>query len=123
MKSLNLSKTEELQIQYVLGELMESRPIQYIFNKAHFYGRDLFVNESVLIPRRETEELVNLIIKKVGASNRSILDIGTGSGCIPITLGKELENIQLHAVEISKEAMSIAKRNAKQFQVQGSLVP
>lgn len=99
-----------------LKELATGKPIQYIIGNVNFYGNIIKVNENVLIPRFETELLVDLTIKKIKEyfSNKQIdiLDIGTGSGCIAITLKKEI-NSNMDAIDISKEALSLAKENAK----------
>lgn len=92
--------------------LQNQTPIQYILSKAHFYGRDFYVSPSVLIPRPETEEIVYHIIQKHKRNNNlSILDIGTGSGCIPITLDLELEKAKVYTVDISQEALEVASKN------------
>lgn len=88
-------------------------PIQYIFGKGPFYGRDFLVSKSTLIPRNETEELVHMIIKENPKAGLKILDIGTGSGCIPITLALEMNNPEVFAVDISEEALEIAVQNAE----------
>ncbi|MHA7058987.1 peptide chain release factor N(5)-glutamine methyltransferase [Aquimarina sp. M1] len=91
-------------------------PIQYIVGDTSFYGLLLKVNQSVLIPRPETEELVDWIIKeyhhKVGHRKLRILDIGTGSGCIAISLAKHLPQADVFAVDVSEEALKMAKENA-----------
>jgi release factor glutamine methyltransferase len=104
-------QSKEVQLKKAIHALLDHYPIQYFFNKAHFYGRDFFVNEAVLIPRQETEDLCRLIIEN--RALKKILEIGTGSGCIPITLDLEIPNAELTSIEISPEALSIAKRNAK----------
>ncbi|SFE64056.1 release factor glutamine methyltransferase [Thermoflexibacter ruber] len=94
--------------------LQQHEPIQYVLGEAHFYGLDLLVTPEVLIPRPETEELVHLIIQENRhISSLNVLDIGTGSGCIPITLSKYLKNAQIHAIDISQEALAIAQKNAQ----------
>ncbi len=110
----SVSDTESANILRILHDLKKHRPIQYIFNKADFYGEVFHVNESVLIPRQETEELVDLIIKNHKSfPNLKIIDIGTGSGCIPITLSKYLNDAVVTTVDISKEAIKTAQENAK----------
>jgi len=100
----------------ILRELKKNKPIQYIFNKATFYGESFEVNESVLIPRPETEELVDLILKQHSAqAGLHIMDIGTGSGCIPIILSKYLPSAQVTSMDISKEAIATARKNAGQL--------
>lgn len=97
----------------VLAALAQEKPIQYIFGRAHFYGYVFNVNENTLIPRPETEELVEWIIKSVDASKPiRILDIGTGSGCIGITLAKELPLATVTLMDVSTKALEMAQQNA-----------
>ncbi|WP_293906717.1 peptide chain release factor N(5)-glutamine methyltransferase [Sphingobacterium sp. UBA5670] len=115
-KTDSVSETDSSDIGRILQDLKKHRPIQYIFNKADFYGEVFQVNESVLIPRQETEELVDLIIRNHKSSPKlKIIDIGTGSGCIPITLSKHLNDVLVTTVDISKEAIKTAQENAKNF--------
>ena len=95
--------------------LLNQEPIQYILGQADFYGLKFKVDNRVLIPRPETEELVHWIIQHVKQSKRkvSILDIGTGSGCIPITLKRNLPDCKVSACDISKDALAVAKENAQ----------
>ncbi|RAI95014.1 peptide chain release factor N(5)-glutamine methyltransferase [Algoriphagus yeomjeoni] len=93
--------------------LKTGEPIQYIMGKGPFYGRDFFVSAATLIPRNETEELVHLIIKENPEAGLRILDIGTGTGCIPISLALEMNNPEVFAVDISEEALEVAKKNAE----------
>lgn len=86
-------------------------PIQYIMEKGPFYGREFIVSSATLIPRNETEELVHMIIKKNPKAGLRILDIGTGTGCIPISLALEMNNPDVFAIDISEEALEIAKKN------------
>ncbi|MBF4518131.1 peptide chain release factor N(5)-glutamine methyltransferase [Flavobacterium sp. ANB] len=100
----------------ILEQLKKEVPIQYLLGKTNFYGLYFEVNDNVLIPRPETEELVEWIInenKNVDKSKKiKILDIGTGSGCIAITLAKNLPNAEVYAIDVSKKALETAKRNA-----------
>jgi release factor glutamine methyltransferase len=100
----------------LLAQLKKEVPIQYLLGKTNFYGLDFEVNENVLIPRPETEELVEWIISENAAGDRTkkikILDIGTGSGCIAISLAKNLPNAEVYAMDVSKKAIETAKRNA-----------
>ena len=97
----------------VLGQLLQEKPVQQIFGKAHFYGYTFEVNAHTLIPRPETEELVAWIIASVAVDQPiRILDIGTGSGCIGLTLAKELPKSQVTVLDISAAALAVAKRNA-----------
>ena len=103
-----------------LAELKTEKPIQYIIGSTKFYGLPFTVNENVLIPRPETEELVNWIVKDAQKTNlqpTTILDIGTGSGCIAISLAKNLPSVEIYALEISEKALQVAKQNAKQNEV------
>lgn len=98
-----------------INRLINNEPIQYIVGNVNFYGLKLNVNKNVLIPRFETELLVNKTInylKQYFNPNIKILDIGTGSGCIAITLKKYLKNINIDAIDISKKALKVAKENA-----------
>ncbi|MES2274686.1 MAG: peptide chain release factor N(5)-glutamine methyltransferase [Bacteroidota bacterium] len=104
------------QLEYIVQELKTGRPIQYILGHTEFYGLPFKVNPSVLIPRPETEELVQWIIQTVNKSTTPVhhlLDIGTGSGCIAITLKKYLPNLKIFAIDISSQALQTAKANAQ----------
>lgn len=110
-----LKKYYEGNIDDALNRLSNGEPVQYIVGNVDFYGNKLFVNKNVLIPRFETEELVDNTIKFVKKNFKdkvNILDIGTGSGAIAISLKKELDS-NLTATDISKEALEVAKKNAK----------
>lgn len=105
----------ENQLVYFLSSIKRletQEPIQYIRGKADFYGLEFFVSSAVLVPRQETELLVDTIIKHTTIQNPFILDLGTGSGCIPITLTKHIPNSQVFALDISLQALEIAKKNA-----------
>lgn len=110
-----LSESEILKVHFAVKSLMKNIPIQYIFNQSNFYGLDFYVDESVLIPRPETEELVEWIIKdhKHHDGDLKILDIGTGSGCIAIALKKFLPLSEVWAVDVSAAAIDVATRNAE----------
>jgi release factor glutamine methyltransferase len=97
-----------------LYRLEKQEPLQYVLNEAWFFGLPFYVDENVLIPRPETEELVEWILATTDTTNRSIaiLDIGCGSGCIPISLKKKLTDAEVLAVDISKGAIDVAKKNA-----------
>jgi len=104
------------QLQSILPRLQMGEPLQYILGHTEFYGLDFKVNSSVLIPRPETEELVEWVLESVGSSKLaagSILDIGTGSGCIAISLQKNLPRAEVSAMDISAAALEIAKQNAE----------
>ena len=107
---------KEDNLEEAIKRLEAGEPVQYIIGDVDFYGNILKVNKNVLIPRRETEELVEKTtnyIKKYLKDNISIIDIGTGSGCIPISLKKLLPKTNITAVDISTEALEVAKENAK----------
>lgn len=109
-----LSEEQSISLDCYTQELLSGKPIQYILEKAWFMGNDFFVNESVLIPRPETEELAEWIIEYARIVNKplSIIDIGTGSGCIAITLKNNLSHCQVTGLDISNHAITIAKKNA-----------
>ena len=113
------TKEQQKQIEQYAEQLLAGKPIQYILAKAWFMGNELMVNEHVLIPRPETEELVEWIISYASIMNKplSILDLGTGSGCIPIALKLALPNCTLSGLDISKDALAVAQMNAKNLNV------
>lgn len=101
------------QIQQYTRELLTHKPVQYVLHEAWFYGLRFYVDESVLIPRPETEELVEWVVAEVPpTSYLSILDIGTGSGCIPISLKKKLPQAEVYACDVSEQALAVAAKNA-----------
>lgn len=110
-----VSESELLKFNFAVKDLKKYKPIQYILTQADFYGMKFNVNESVLIPRPETEELVDLIINdnKNASSVLNILDIGTGSGCIPISLKKHLPHAIITALDVSEKALDIARQNSR----------
>ncbi|QNA46746.1 peptide chain release factor N(5)-glutamine methyltransferase [Lacibacter sediminis] len=127
LKQENIPAEETQKIDRILQQLLTHRPLQYVLNEAWFYGLKFEVNETVLIPRPETEELVDWIIREVRntkyvvqdsaslATNYSpltILDIGTGSGCIPIALKKNLPETEVSAIDVCSEALHTATINA-----------
>jgi release factor glutamine methyltransferase len=130
-KEALLTADQELRLAQVLAELRSHRPIQYVLGEAWFAGMPFFVNEAVLIPRPETEELVEWIGEEVLNANqrilnrrtdeqgtdeqeyrtKHILEIGTGSGCIPISLAKKLPHCSVSAIDVSEAALAVARRN------------
>ena len=113
---LSMDETQLAQWETVLTELKTYKPIQYILGETEFYGLPFLVNENVLIPRPETEELVQLILvesQKSKVKSFKILDIGTGSGCIPISLKKNLPSAEVFAIDVSKNALEVAQKNAE----------
>lgn len=112
-----ISESELLKIHFACKELLKQLPIQYIIGTAWFYGEAFKVTEAVLVPRQETEELCDWIIKESKSSFKErsslrILDIGTGSGCIAITLKKNIKNVLVTALDVSAEALQVAQKNA-----------
>ncbi|SHN10901.1 release factor glutamine methyltransferase [Flavobacterium xinjiangense] len=118
---LDFSEEEIVVWNSILEQLKKEIPIQYLLGKTSFYGLDFEVNESVLIPRPETEELVdwilstNRIIQESNpeTSGLKILDIGTGSGCIAISLAKNIPSSQVYAIDVSERALATANKNAE----------
>lgn len=112
-----LTDKEILLFEKALRRLQAEEPIQYIIGKTEFYGLPFKVNPTVLIPRPETEELVDLIIQENKEKKISILDIGTGSGCIAISLAKYLPQAHIFGLDISEKALHTAQENAIANQV------
>ncbi len=112
-QSIDLSDAQQSILNYILSEVQTGKPIQYILGYAWFYNQKFAVNEAVLIPRPETEELVSLILNENSGKDSRVLDIGTGSGCIPISLKKNLpEESKVIGVDISEDALKVARLNA-----------
>ena len=121
--NFELSEAEVGKWNAILAQLQQEKPIQYLTGEAWFYGLQFEVNENTLIPRPETEELVEWIIEswKLGAGSWksenqkriNVLDIGTGTGCIPITLKTNLPQANVSAIDVSEKALEVAKRNAE----------
>lgn len=108
-----ISVEQIVDFQFFLSELKQNKPIQYLFKEAPFYGLSFYVDKNVLIPRQETEELVDWILKiSEKELVTKVIDIGTGSGCIAISLAKNLPNAQVSALDISESALKIAHKNA-----------
>ncbi|MDR5589770.1 peptide chain release factor N(5)-glutamine methyltransferase [Christiangramia sp. SM2212] len=109
-----LSEELRLKFEKALERLKLHEPIQYITGNTEFYGRKFLVNKNVLIPRPETEELVGWIVSDHQKDkNLKVLDIGTGTGCIPISLKMELENANISTYDISSQAIELARKNAE----------
>lgn len=107
-----LTSDEEINFNQAIDRLKIYEPVQYILGETEFFGYPFLVNKQVLIPRPETEELVSWIIEDVDKKETTILDIGTGSGCIAISLAKKLNNAVVSAIDISNKAIEVAKKNA-----------
>ena len=108
----DLDEAGELFIADCVTQLLNYRPVQYILGETDFYGLRFILNEGVLIPRQETEELVQIILKENHSREPQILDLGTGSGCIAITLAKNLQGAHVTATDNSPDAIEIAVKNA-----------
>jgi len=120
--NLSLSTKEAPQLLKALEHLKAEKPIQYLIGNAEFYGLTFNVNKHTLIPRPETEELVDLIIKTIHAEDSqnqplNLLDIGTGTGCIAISLAKHLPKAKVSAMDISVKAIEVAQINAKEHNI------
>lgn len=135
-KETVLTADQQLRLTQILAELQSHRPIQYVLGEAWFAGMKFFVNEAVLIPRPETEELVEWIVEdalnaerltrnaeqepenteyrtpNIEQRTKNILDIGTGSGCIPIALAKKLPHWSVNSMDVSEAALAVARKNA-----------
>jgi len=112
--STRISESEILSLHFAVKDLKKYKPIQYITGKSEFLNFTFQVNESVLIPRPETEELAQLIVSAEKQENLRILDIGTGSGCIAISLEKKLNKPAVSAVDINENSLKLAAANAAQ---------
>lgn len=112
---LQLAIPSETNREPLLGDfqrLLTGEPIQYILGEAPFYGRNFLVTRDTLIPRNETEELVHRILNENPKPRLRVLDLGTGTGCIPITLALELKDPEVYALDVSVEALEVARQNA-----------
>lgn len=113
---MEMDALQLLRWETVLSELKKEKPIQYILGETEFYGLRFRVNENTLIPRPETEELVERILvesRKSKVEGLRILDIGTGSGCIAISLAKNISDAKVSAIDVSEKALEMAKKNAE----------
>jgi release factor glutamine methyltransferase len=120
-KDLPLTEEQQKTLEKIAAELLKHRPVQYVLGETWFMDMKLMVNEGVLIPRPETEELVEWILNDIKQSRNkkfSLIDIGTGSGCIPIAVKKKIPNAAVSAIDVSDYALEVAKSNAVKQQVQ-----
>jgi release factor glutamine methyltransferase len=128
-KEVRCSPAMEQLLDKYIEELSSNKPVQYVLHEAWFAGMKLYVDENVLIPRPETEELVDLVTKEASkelqasVTEISILDIGTGSGCIPIALKKKLPRSKVYAVDVSEAALGVAKKNAEMNNADVNFIP
>ena len=111
-KNSDLSPENRNRLTVMLKQLAKGEPLQYVLGETEFYGLTFNVSPAALIPRPETEELVELIVKENPSTGLRVLDIGTGSGCIAIALAKNLKSSLVQAWDISGEALALAKENA-----------
>lgn len=111
-KNEKLTPDERLHLNEIVRRLKKHEPIQYILGKTEFYNLPFQVTEDVLIPRPETEELVDWILKELTIASPVILDVGTGSGCIPVSLKKFLPAAKVMGCDISEKALKVARANA-----------
>ncbi len=107
-----LSFLQKVKLKHYTKQRLNGKPIAYITNSKEFYGREFYVNKNTLIPRPETEQIVNKALS-IEKNPKSILDIGTGSGCLAVTLKKEFPKASLTAIDISSKALIVARKNAK----------
>jgi release factor glutamine methyltransferase len=123
-KNSAITGTEELLLNQYAERLLQHEPVQYVLNESWFYGLKFYVDKNVLIPRPETEELVDWIIRnlKFPFSELKILDIGTGSGCIAIALKRKLRKAEVWACDVSSEALNVAKQNSSNLQAEINFV-
>jgi release factor glutamine methyltransferase len=105
------TESELNRVDLVLTRLAGGEPIQYVLGQTEFYGLKFKVNEAVLIPRPETEELVKMVLDENVADYLTLLDVGTGSGCIPISIHENRPNWKVQAVDVSESALAVAKEN------------
>ncbi len=136
-KQTELSSEQTTKLDDILKRLLTSEPVQYIMNKAWFYGMELYVDKNVLIPRPETEELVQWIVDDVKTSGKDvfirkpaeadettqlkILDVGTGSGCIALALKKAMPKAEVWGCDVSEEALNVARRNGSALDIRVDL--
>ncbi|RYF87595.1 MAG: peptide chain release factor N(5)-glutamine methyltransferase, partial [Chitinophagaceae bacterium] len=107
-----LTESQLTSLHGYVEELVAHRPVQYVLEESFFMGLEFYVDENVLVPRPETEELVDWILKDLKGREAKVMDIGTGSGCIPVTLKSKNKSLEIIATDISNEALYVAKKNA-----------
>lgn len=105
----------------IVKRVMNDEPLQYVLGETRFYGNTLVVSPAVLIPRPETEELVDIIVKQNQGADMSVLDLCTGSGCIAVSLARALRFPVVEAVDLSREALEVARENARRLKVRVAL--
>jgi release factor glutamine methyltransferase len=124
--NFEISEEEVQKWKTIISELKTEKPIQYIIGETWFYDSKFYVNEHTLIPRPETEELVDWIVSKFPKTQNpkaiTVLDIGTGTGCIPISIKKNIPQAEVFAIDVSEEALKVAKRNAVENKVEVNFI-
>jgi release factor glutamine methyltransferase len=123
-KNETITSSEENTLKQYTERLLQHEPVQYVLNEAWFGNMKFYVDRNVLIPRPETEELIEWIISncKFPLDELKILDIGTGSGCIPVSLKRRLRKAEVWSCDISAEALAVAKKNADELGVEVKLI-
>ena len=125
-KMVTITDSVSRKLDEFLKRLNENEPVQYVVGEAFFFNRRFKVDRSVLIPRPETEELVRTVLTwahgSATAKSLRVLDIGTGSGCIPITLALELKTAEIYALDVSADALAIAQKNADDYGVKVNFI-
>lgn len=115
-REAEVNPSDSEKIEQILQRLLRHEPLQYVLGVAHFYGLELLVDERVLIPRPETEELVDLVVKEHRArQSLQVLDICAGSGCIPLALAANLATSNVYGLELSEGALQVARANAAKY--------
>ena len=122
-----LSVNQLERIKQIGQELLAHRPVQYVLGESWFAGMKFFVDENVLVPRPETDELVNWVAEEIdngpkGKQDLIVMDVGTGSGCIAISVKKKIPAVKMLAVDVSDAALSIAKKNSKSLNAEIELI-
>jgi release factor glutamine methyltransferase len=124
--NFEISEEDVQKWKAIISELKTEKPIQYIIGETWFYDSKFYVNEHTLIPRPETEELVDWIVSKFPKTHNpkpiTVLDIGTGTGCIPISIKKNIPQAEVFAIDVSEEALKVAKRNAVENKVEVNFI-
>lgn len=122
-KDTVLNQDDKKRFNEILKSLVTNKPIQYIFGETEFYGLKFKIDDDVLIPRPETEELVDWVVKDyMGKRNIKFLDIGTGSGCIAVSLAKNMIHPEAYAMDIMPQALTVAEINARELNVNLNLL-
>lgn len=124
-KNVRMSANQQSLLNNYITALASGKPVQYVLNESYFLGMKFFVDENVLIPRPETEELVEWICADLipRTSTCTISDIGTGSGCIAIGIKSKLPAAEIYAIDVSKEALAVAEKNATELRQHVTLIP